>query len=68
MFPTKESSERERLEEILRKYGKLKEVSQLDTAALGKIIQEKEWESEVIEALSKYVELEKSKRLYLSKI
>jgi putative RecB family exonuclease len=67
-FPSKNSKERERLEEILRKYGKLEEVSQLDTAALGTIIAEKQWESDVIEALQKYVELEKKKRLYVSKI
>jgi hypothetical protein len=67
-FPSKNSKEWERLEEILRKYGKLEEVSQLDTAALGTIIAEKQWEPDVIEALQKYVELEKKKRLYVSKI
>jgi hypothetical protein len=67
-FPSKTSKEREKLEEILRNYGKLEEVSQLDTAALGNKIQANEWESDVIEALQKYVELEKKKRLYVSKI
>jgi hypothetical protein len=60
------SKERERLEEVLRKYGMLEEVSQLDTAALGEIIQEKQWEPEVLKAVTKYVELEKKKRLYMS--
>ena len=67
-FPSKNSKEREQLEEILRKYGKLEEVSQLDTTALGEIIKEKQWEPKVLEALKKYVELEKKKRLYLSKM
>ncbi len=67
-FPSKNSKERERLEEVLRKYGKLEEVSQLDTTALGEIIKEKQWDAEVLKALKEYVELEKKKRLYLSKM
>jgi len=67
-FPCKNSKEREKLEERLRNYGKLEEVCQLDTAALGNKIQQNEWEPDVIEALQKYVELEKKKRLYVSKI
>jgi putative RecB family exonuclease len=67
-FPSKNSKERERLEEILKKYGKWEEVNQLDTTALGEIIKEKHWEPKVLEALKKYVELEKKKRLHLSRI
>jgi hypothetical protein len=67
-FPSKNSKEREKLQEILRSYGKLDEVSQLDTTALGNKIQQNEWESDVTEALQKYVEVEKKKRLYVSKI
>jgi putative RecB family exonuclease len=67
-FPSKNSKERERLEEILKKYGKWEEVNQLDTTALGEIIKEKQWEPKVLEALKKYVELEKKKRLYLSRM
>jgi hypothetical protein len=40
----------------------------LDTTALGEIIKEKQWEPKVLEALKKYVELEKKKRLYLSRM
>jgi putative RecB family exonuclease len=65
-FPSKNSKERERLEDVLRKYGKLGEVSQLDTTALGKILSEKQWAPQVLEALQKHVELEKKKRLYVS--
>jgi len=67
-FPCKNSKERERLEGILKKHGKLEEVQQLDTTALGRIIQENQWEKEVLNALKEYVKLEKSKRLYLSKM
>jgi len=67
-FPSKNSKERERLEEVLKKYGKWEEVNQLDTTALGEIIKEKQWEPKVLDALKKYVELERRKRLYLSKM
>lgn len=67
-FPSKNSKERERLEEVLRKYGKLEEVQQLDTTALGELIKENEWDAELLKMLQKYVELEKKKRLYLSKV
>jgi putative RecB family exonuclease len=65
-FPTKNSKQREQLEEILRKIGKLQEVSQLDTAALGKIVQEKQWEPEMLKGVIKYITVERKKRLYLS--
>jgi putative RecB family exonuclease len=67
-FPSKNSKEREQLEKVLQKYGRLKDVSQLDTSALGKILQEKQWEPEVLDALHKYIEIERKKRFYLSKI
>ena len=67
-FPSKNSKEREQLEKILKEFGKLEKVSQLDTTALGEIIKQKQWEPKVLDALEKYVELEKKKRLYLSKM
>jgi len=67
-FPAKHSKERERLVQLLKDHGKWDEVVQLDTTALNKIIQEKQWDSELLDALEKYVKLEQSKRLYLSKI
>lgn len=67
-FPSKGSKKREELEDILKKHGKWEEVDQLDTAALNKIILEKQWTEELIEVLKEYVELDRSKRLYLSKI
>ena len=67
-FPTKHSKERERLVQLLKDHGKWDEVVQLDTSALNKIIQAKQWDSELLDILTEYVKLEKSKRLYLSKI
>jgi hypothetical protein len=67
-FPSKNSKEREQLEELLRKHDKYETVSQLDTTTLGEIIKTKQWEPELLKALKKHVELEKNKRLYLSKM
>ena len=65
-FPSKNTHKREQLEEVLRSCGKLPLVSQLDTAALGRVIQEKEWEPRVLEAVQKFVQIERKSRLYLS--
>ena len=67
-FPSKHSKERERLIQLLKKHGKWDDVMQLDTAALNKIIQGKQWDRELLDVLEEYVKLERSKRLYLSKI
>jgi putative RecB family exonuclease len=66
-FPSKNSKKREELEDILKKHGKWDEVIQLDTAALNKIILEKQWDGELLNVLKEYVELDRSKRLYVSK-
>jgi len=67
-FPSKDSKKRKELEGILKKSGRWEYVDQLDTAVLNKIILEKEWDEEVLDVLKEYVDLETSKRLYLSKI
>jgi len=67
-FPAKHIKERGRLVQLLKDRGRWDDVVQLDTAALNKIIQEKQWDSELLEILKEYVKLEQSKRLYLSKI
>lgn len=66
--PCKNCDEREKLEQILRDYGKWEEVAQLDTNAIDKIIHENKWEDDIIKLLKDFVKLEGSKRLYLSKI
>ncbi|HVQ00182.1 MAG TPA: PD-(D/E)XK nuclease family protein [Candidatus Thermoplasmatota archaeon] len=66
-FPSKNSKDRQGLEDLLRRYGKLAEVSQLDTTALAEILQGKTWDPKMLLAVAKYVEIERRKRLYLSK-
>jgi putative RecB family exonuclease len=66
-FPSKHSAKRKELFEILKKQGKWDEVDQLDTAALNKIIQEKQWDKEILDVLKEFVDIDTSKRLYLSK-
>lgn len=66
--PSKHSKDREELEKLLREQGKWDEIAQLDTSAINKIIQEKKWDDEILDELKQYVELDESKRLYLSKI
>jgi len=66
--PSKNSKERLELEKIIRDSGRWDEVAQLDTTAINKIIQEKKWDNEIIDALKDYVKFEETKRLYLSKI
>lgn len=67
-FPSKNSKERESLETLLLNHGKLAEVQQLDTTALGKIISEKRWEPELLETVRSYIDVERKKRLYLSRL
>jgi len=65
--PSKNSTKRKELEDFLKKNGKLETVNQLDTAELNKIILEKQWDNEILDILKEYVELDRSKRLYISK-
>jgi putative RecB family exonuclease len=65
-FPSKNSTERRQLEEFLRSSGKFQEVSQLDTTALGKIIEENAWEPDLLSMVRQFVDVERKKRLYLS--
>ena len=66
--PPKNSKERLRLEQLLKEYGKYDSVTALDTAALNNVLLEKQWEATVMTALEKLVQLEKKKRLYVSKL
>jgi len=66
-FPSKNSTMRKELEEILKKNGKWETVNQLDTAELNKIILEKQWDKKILDVLKEYVEIDRSKRLYVSK-
>jgi putative RecB family exonuclease len=66
--PSKNSKERLEMEQIIKDSGRWDDVTQLDTNAINKIIQENSWDEELIQALKKYVKYEESKRLYLSKM
>jgi len=66
--PSKNSKERQKLEQLLMEHGKWYEVAQLDTNAINKIIKENLWDKKIIDVFKQYVSLEESKRLYLSKI
>ncbi|UCF49977.1 MAG: PD-(D/E)XK nuclease family protein [Thermoplasmatales archaeon] len=67
-FPSKSSKEREKLEKLLKENGIWKEVDQLDTAALNKLLNENIIDKELVGEINKFIKLEKSKRVYLSKI
>ena len=67
-FPSKSSSEREKLEKLLKENGVWKEVDQLDTAALNKLLSENKINEKLVNEINKFIKLEKSKRVYMSKI
>ncbi len=67
-FPSKSSKEREKLEKLLKENGIWEEVDQLDTAALNKLLSENKIDGKLVEEINKFIKLEKSKRVYLSKI
>ena len=67
-FPSKNSKERIDLEKLLKEKGLWNEVDQLDTSALNKILTEKKVDQKLIEDINKFIKLEKSKRVYMSKI
>ncbi|MEM0493414.1 MAG: PD-(D/E)XK nuclease family protein [Candidatus Thermoplasmatota archaeon] len=67
IYPSKHTEERKKLEETLKKHGLWEEVAQLDTSALNRIIDERQYDKELMNTLKKYIEIEITKRLYLSK-
>ena len=68
VFPSKHSEKRRHLEQLLKDVGRWDEVVQLDTSALSKVLQDDLWDGKILKMLKDYVKLEKSRRLYLSKI
>jgi putative RecB family exonuclease len=67
-FPSKSSSERKELEKLLKENGIWEGVDQLDTAALNKLLSENKIDKKLVDEINKFIKLEKSKRVYLSKI
>ena len=67
IYPSKHSKERKQLEDTLKKQGLLDEVTQLDTSALSRILEEKKHDKNLMETLTRYINIEQTKRLYLSR-
>jgi len=67
-FPGKNEEGREELDNTITKAGKWAEVSQLDTTALNKVINNGLWGKDLIDEVLKYGRIEESSNVYLSKL
>jgi len=66
-FPRSDDPEREELVEILRKEGKLDELSSLRLRKLSSKFENKEFDQELLDKLENLVEINEYSRIYLSK-
>jgi len=67
-FPRKGEPDREKLDATIIQAGKWPEVSQLDTTALTRIVDEGLWDKELIDQVLKYGSIEETSVVYLSKL
>jgi putative RecB family exonuclease len=67
-FPGKNEPGRKGLDETIVKAGKWQDVSQLDTTALTRIIEEGLWDKALIDDVMKYGRVEETSAIYLSKL
>ncbi|MDP2743966.1 MAG: PD-(D/E)XK nuclease family protein [Dehalococcoidia bacterium] len=67
-FPGKSEAERGGLDDAIVRAGKWMEVSQLDTAALTRIVGEGSWDRKLVEEVMKYGRIEDTSSVYLSKL
>jgi len=67
-FPGKNEAERKELDNTLIQSGKWTEVSQLDTAALTRAVENSSWDEELIDEVMKYGKIEETSSIYLSKL
>lgn len=67
-FPRKSEVERQGLDNSIREAGKWMEVSQLDTTALTRIVEEGLWDKEFIDEVLKYGRIEETSSIYLSRL
>jgi putative RecB family exonuclease len=67
-FPGKNDSGRPELEGIINRAGRWLEVSQLDTTALTRIVEEEQWDKALIDQVMKYGRIEETSAIYLSKL
>jgi putative RecB family exonuclease len=67
-LPAKADKERQQLEKVLQDIGKLTEVSTLDTFKLAKIVQNEEWDKQLLEKIQDYYQREETSSVSLSKL
>ncbi len=67
-FPSKNDKKRSELNTIIKEAGIWEEISELDVYALNRKIKEENWSKELIKKIKEYQQIEKSKRINLSKI
>lgn len=67
-FPGKNDDQRQELDEKIKAAGKWTEVSQLDTTALTRIVEEGMWDKELVEQVVRYGRIEETGAVYLSKL
>jgi hypothetical protein len=67
-FPGKSKAERQELEGAIIKADKWVEVSQLDTTALIRIVENSLWDKELVDEVIKYGRIEETSSVYLSKL
>lgn len=67
-FPGKNEAERQGLNDTLVYTGKWMEVSQLDTTALTRVVEDSLWDKELIDEVVKYGRIEETSSIYLSKL
>jgi putative RecB family exonuclease len=67
-FPRKGEPDRQSLDDTIAQAGKWLEVSQLDTAALTRIVGEGVWDKELIDRVMQYGWMEETAAVYLSKL
>lgn len=67
-FPGKNETERQELDNAIKATGKWLEVSQLDTTALTRVIEQGLWDKDLIGEVMKYGRIEETSSLYMSKL
>ena len=67
-FPGKGEPDRENFDDTIIQAGKWPEVSQLDMAALTRIVEEGLWDKELIDQVMAYGKIEETSAVYLSKL
>jgi len=67
-FPPKNTEDRAKLIEALKKIGKFDEVAELDVYTLAKVVASGDWDKDALDEISKFERKEKIYRLSVSKI